>query len=78
MQYNFLYPSTKGSLSQFLMTLLFYSKGDIDAKTSITGKRKLSADLTLKRAQLGLKNREGMICKGLQELVTNYSTVLLL
>jgi len=37
-----------------------YSKGDVNAKTSITDKRRLSADLTLQRAHLGLKNREGL------------------
>ncbi|XP_067949638.1 calponin homology domain-containing protein DDB_G0272472-like [Watersipora subatra] len=34
------------------------SKGDVNAKTAITEKRRLSADLTLQRAHLGLKNRE--------------------
>lgn len=36
-------------------------KGEGNVKTAITEKRKLSADLNVTRAHLGLKNREGTV-----------------
>ena len=39
---------------------LFFSRSDVDLKTSEGNKRRLSADLALTRAHLQLKQREGL------------------
>ena len=41
------------------LAVYLFRKGDVNVKTAITERRKLSADLLVTRGHMGLKNREG-------------------